>query len=145
MAKRVGNKQLVFRTQRGLSWCCSLVFFRGKTTTTKQHQQKQQLKKQQKKSYYESQEGSSDFRLPTSNFRLPPSDNKTKKLTFVPIVTVLARGILYVFVCLNWNRGNVWKGTRKRKTCARFNFPRLRAAFHKVDFHCRVMFTCVRT
>ena len=78
MAKRVGNKQLVFRTQRGLSWCCSLVFFRGKTTTTttKQHQQKQQLKKQQKKSYYESQEGSSDFRLriPTSNVRLPTSD-----------------------------------------------------------------------
>ena len=37
MAKRVGNKQLVFRTQRGLSWCCSLAFVRGKTTMTTQN------------------------------------------------------------------------------------------------------------
>ena len=90
MAKRVGNKQLVFRTQRGLSWCCSLVFFRGKTTTTttKQHQQKQQLKKQQKKiilrkprrvfrlptSNSNVQRPPSDFRLPTSDFRLPTSN-----------------------------------------------------------------------
>ena len=91
MAKRVGNKQLVFRTQRGLSWCCSLVFFRGKTTTTtttKQHQQKQQLKKQQKKiilrkprrvfrlptSNSNVQRPPSYFRLPTSDFRLPTSN-----------------------------------------------------------------------
>ena len=90
MAKRVGNKQLVFRTQRGLSWCCSPVFFRGKTTTTttKQHQQKQQLKKQQKKiilrkprrvfrlptSNSNVQRPPSYFRLPTSDFRLPTSN-----------------------------------------------------------------------
>ena len=90
MAKRVGNKQLVFRTQRGLSWCCSLVFFRGKTTTTttKQHQQKQQLKKQQKKiilrkprrvfrlptSNSNVQRPPSYFLLPTSDFRLPTSN-----------------------------------------------------------------------
>ena len=119
MAKRVGNKQLVFRTQRGLSWCCSLVFFPGKTTTTttKQHQQKQQLKKQQKKiilrkprrvfrlptSNSNVQRPPSYFRLPTSDFRLPTSKNKTKKHTFVPIVTrmyVLMVYVLWYIICI---------------------------------------------
>ena len=124
MAKRVGNKQLVFRTQRGLSWSCSLVFFRGRTATitTKQHQQKQQLRKQQKivlrkprtvfrllTSNSNVQRPTSAFLLPTSDFRLPTSKNKTKKHTFVPIVThmyvlmvyYMYHGILYVSECLS--------------------------------------------
>ena len=128
MAKRVGNKQLVFRTQRGLSWCCSLVFFRGKTTTTttKQHQQKQQLKRQQKKiilrkprrvfrlptSNSNVQRPPSYFRLPTSDFRLPTSDfqlpkTKQKSIPLYPLLPActcswyMYHGILYVSECLS--------------------------------------------
>ena len=128
MAKRVGNKQLVFRTQRGLSWCCSLVFFRGKTTTTttKQHQQKQQLKKQQKKNHttkakkglptsdFEFQRPTSafllptsDFRLPTSDFRLPTSNFQKQNKKAYPLLPAstcswyMYYGILYVSECLS--------------------------------------------